>query len=122
MGASLSICSGDAGRAKIAPTSDSPRVSAMAVAALKNTSKLKNPPKLKTFHATVHVTRIEEGYVEAESPEQALDLLAAGAGFRCLIGECLNLDIERLEERSAGSLRRLPDRQQLKIDIPPTQV
>ena len=32
----------------------------MAVAALKNISKLKNPPKLKTFHATVHVTRIEE--------------------------------------------------------------
>ena len=70
----------------------------MAVAALKNTPKLKNPPKLKTFHATVHVTRVEEWYVEAESPEQARDLLAAGAGYRCQIGECLNLEIERLEE------------------------
>src|SRR5258708_21135943 len=98
MGASLSICSGDAGRAKIAPTSDSPRVSAMAVAALKNTSKLKNPPKLKTFHATVHVTRIEGWDVEAESPEQARDLLAAAAGCRCQIGHSLNLEIERLEE------------------------
>jgi hypothetical protein len=32
----------------------------MAVAALRNKSKL------KTFHATVHVTRVEEWYVEAE--------------------------------------------------------
>jgi len=94
----LSICSGDVGRAKIASASDSPRESAIAVAALKNTPKLKNPPKLKTFHATVHVTRVEEWYVEAESPEQARDLLAAGAGCRCQIGECLNLEIERLEE------------------------
>ena len=70
----------------------------MAVAALKNTPKLKNPPKLKTFHATVHATRVEEWYVEAESPEQARDLLAAGAGYRCQIGECLNLEVERLEE------------------------
>jgi hypothetical protein len=46
----------------------------------------------------VHVTRVEEWYVEAESPEQARDLLAAGAGCRCQIGECLNLEIERLEE------------------------
>jgi hypothetical protein len=64
----------------------------MAVAALKH------KPKLKTFHATMHVTRIEEWYVEAESPQQARDLLAAGVGHRCQIGECVNLEIERLEE------------------------
>ena len=64
----------------------------MAVAALRNT------PKLKTFHATVHVTRVEEWYVEAESPEQARDLLAAGAGYRFQIGDCVNLEIEHLEE------------------------
>src|SRR5260370_40226085 len=91
MGVSLSICSGDADRAKIAPASDSPRVSAMAVAALKNTSKL------KTFHATVHVTRVEEWHVEAESPEQARDLLAAGPRWACPLGERLSRDIERLE-------------------------
>jgi hypothetical protein len=44
----------------------------MAVAAL----KLK--PKLKTFHATVHVTRVEQWWVEAESGEEARELLAAG--------------------------------------------
>ena len=52
----------------------------MAVAAL----KLK--PKLKTFYATVHVTRVEEGCVEAESEEEARELLASGDGFRMSIG------------------------------------
>src|SRR5262249_58578239 len=97
-GVSLSICSGDVGRAKIASASDSPRESVMAVAALKNTPKLKNPPKLKTFHATGHVTRVEEWDVEAESPDQARDLLPSGAGGRCQVGECFNLEIERLDD------------------------
>jgi hypothetical protein len=63
----------------------------MAVAAL----KLK--PVLKTFHATVHVTRMEQWCVEAETAEEARELLAAGAGYRCQIGDCLNLEIERVE-------------------------
>ena len=87
----MSICSRDAGRAKIA-LQVIRRERAMAVAALKH------KPKLKTFHATLHVTRVEEWYVEAESLEQARHLLAAGAGYRCQIGDCLNLEIERLEE------------------------
>ena len=66
--------------------------SPMAVAAL----KLK--PKLKTFHAIVHVTRVEEWCVEAETAEDARELLAAGAGYRCQIGDCLNLEIERVED------------------------
>ena len=64
----------------------------MAVAAL----KLK--PKLKTFHAIVHVTRVEEWCVGAETAEEARELLAAGAGYRCQIGDCLNLEIERVED------------------------
>jgi hypothetical protein len=63
----------------------------MAVAAL----KLK--PKLKTFHATVHVTRVEQWWVEAESAEEARELLAAGAGYRCEIGDCVNIEVERVE-------------------------
>ena len=58
---------------------------------------LKNKPKLKTFHATVHVTRVEDWFVEAESAEEARELLTAGEGHRCHVGECLNLDIERVE-------------------------
>jgi hypothetical protein len=58
---------------------------------------LKLKPKLKTFHATVHVTRVEEWFVEAESAEEAHELLSAGEGHRSHVGECLNLDIERVE-------------------------
>ena len=64
----------------------------MAVAAL----KLK--PKLRTFHATVHVTRAEEWCVEAESAEEARQLLASGAGHRCHLGDRLNLEVERIED------------------------
>jgi hypothetical protein len=63
----------------------------MAVAAL----KLK--PKLKIFHATLHVTRVEQWWVEAESAEEARELLAAGAGYRCEIGDCVNIEVERVE-------------------------
>jgi len=61
----------------------------MAVAAL----KLK--PKLKTFHATVHVTRVEEWCVEAETAEEARELLAAGG---CQIGDCINIEVEGVED------------------------
>ena len=64
----------------------------MAVAAL----KLK--PKLRTFHATVHVTRAEEWCVEAESAEEARQLLASGVGHRCHLGDCLYLEVERIED------------------------
>ena len=64
----------------------------MAIAAL----KLK--PKLKMFHATMHVTRAEEWCVEAESAEEARELLASGVGSRCHIGDCLNLEVERVED------------------------
>jgi hypothetical protein len=63
----------------------------MAVAAL----KLK--PKLKMFHATVHVTRVEEWCVEAESEEGARELLASGGGFRLSIGDCVNVEVEQVE-------------------------
>jgi hypothetical protein len=63
----------------------------MAVAAL----KLK--PKLKMFYATVHVTRVEEWCVEAESEEEARELLASGNGFRASIGDCISLEVERVE-------------------------
>jgi hypothetical protein len=54
-------------------------------------------PKLKMFHATVHVTRFEEWCVEAESEEEARKLLASGDGFRTSIGDCVNVEVERVE-------------------------
>lgn len=53
-------------------------------------------PKLKTFHATMHVVRAEEWCVEAETPEEARVLLAAGQGHRCSVGECLSADLQEL--------------------------
>jgi hypothetical protein len=64
----------------------------MAVAALKF------KPVFKTYHAIVQVTRIEQWCVEAQSVEEARELLAAGAGYRCEIGECVNLEVERVED------------------------
>jgi hypothetical protein len=65
----------------------------MAVAAL----KLKLEPQLKTFHATMLVTRAEEWCVEAESPEEARELLSAGLGHRCHLGERLQFEVESVE-------------------------
>jgi hypothetical protein len=62
----------------------------MAVAARKN--------KLKTFHATLHVTRLEEWCVEAQTADEARALLAVGAGHRCDPGECLHIAVERVKD------------------------
>ena len=65
----------------------------MPVAALKRTPL----PELKTYHATMLVTRAEEWCVEAESPEEARELLAAGLGHRCHLGERVQFEVESVE-------------------------
>ena len=55
-------------------------------------------PNLKTFHATMVVTRAEEWCVEAETAEEARALLAAGEGHRCHIGDRLHLEVEALDD------------------------
>jgi hypothetical protein len=52
--------------------------------------------KVKTFHGLMHVTRLEEWCVEAESAEEAHALLAAGAGHRCTPGESVQVEVVRL--------------------------
>ena len=54
--------------------------------------------KLKTFHATMHVLRAEEWCVEAETAEEARQLLAAGQGHRCTTGECVIVDLDKIHE------------------------
>jgi hypothetical protein len=66
------------------------REDAMAVAAQKT--------RLKTFHATMQVTRIEEWCVEAESADEARVLLASGQGHRCRLGDCLDVEFQNLNE------------------------
>lgn len=63
----------------------------MAVAARKQTSKL------RTFHATMLVTRAEEWCVEAASADEARRLLTAGEGYRCRVGDCVHVDVEHVE-------------------------
>jgi hypothetical protein len=74
--------------------SDSPKESAMAVAVLKRNLE----PELKTYHATMLVTRAEEWCVEAESVEEARELLAAGLGHRCHLGDRLHSEVEGIED------------------------
>ena len=52
---------------------------------------------LKTFHATMVVTRIEEWCVDAESPEEAEVLLATGQGYRCHLGDCVHRELEEMK-------------------------
>jgi hypothetical protein len=55
------------------------------------------PPK-KMFHATMLVTRAEEWCVEADTAEEARELLASGQGHVCHGGDCVNVDLEQVEE------------------------
>jgi hypothetical protein len=54
--------------------------------------------RLKTFHATMVVTRLEEWCVDAESAEEAKAFLAAGQGHRCHLGDCLQVQLERIDD------------------------
>jgi hypothetical protein len=71
----------------------------MAVALLKQ----KLEPELKTYHATMLVTRAEEWCVEADSPEEARELLprAAGIGVTLVSGCSSRLRASRGEVKPA---------------------
>jgi hypothetical protein len=64
----------------------------MAIAALKR------EPKRKIFYATMHVMRVEEWYIEAETVEEARELLNGGHGERGPIGECIHCDVASIED------------------------
>jgi len=55
-------------------------------------------PSPKMFHATVLITRAEEWCVEAETAEEARELLAQGAGHRCHLGHRLHAEVQELDE------------------------
>ena len=58
--------------------------------------KQKPAPDLKMFHAIMLVTR--EWCVEAETAEEAHQLLAAGHGHRCHLGDRVHLEVHRVED------------------------
>ncbi|PWT83941.1 MAG: hypothetical protein C5B58_05610 [Acidobacteria bacterium] len=59
---------------------------------------LKQEPQRKTFYATMHVTREEEWSVEAESAEEAKELLDSGYGQRVHTGECIHWEVSSIEK------------------------
>lgn len=52
--------------------------------------------KIKTFHATMLVTRAEEWCVDAASGDEAKALLAAGQGHRCHLGDAVHIELDQL--------------------------
>ena len=54
--------------------------------------------KLKTFHGILRVTRVEEWFVEAESDAEARALLERGEGHRSHVGECVQIEFEKLAD------------------------
>ena len=58
--------------------------------------KRKPKPALKTFHATMLVTRAEQWWVEAETAEEAQALLASGQGHHCELGERVYVELESM--------------------------
>ncbi len=55
--------------------------------------KLAPKPKLKTFHASLLVTRLEQWWVEAETVEEAQALLASGQGHHAALGERVHVEL-----------------------------
>jgi hypothetical protein len=62
------------------------------------TAMPKEKTGLKTFHATMAVTRLEEWCVEAKTPEEARALLSAGEGHRCHHGDCVHIELETMND------------------------
>jgi hypothetical protein len=52
--------------------------------------------KLQLFHANLVVTRIEQWCVEAESAEEARELLTAGEGHRCHLGDRVHAEVQNV--------------------------
>jgi hypothetical protein len=58
-------------------------------------------PQLRTFYATMLVTRVEQWWVEAASAEEAQELLASGQGHRASIGERVHVELGMMSEDAA---------------------
>ena len=62
----------------------------------------KHPPRLelRTFCATLLVTRAEEWWIEAETAEEAQALFASGEGHHAALGERVHVELEEMLEES----------------------
>jgi len=64
--------------------------------------KLEPKPRLKTFHASLLVTRLEQWWVEAETAEEAQALLASGHGHHSGLGERVCVELESMLDGAGG--------------------
>jgi hypothetical protein len=58
-------------------------------------------PQLRTFYASMLVTRVEQWWVEAASAEEAQELLASGQGHHASIGERVHVELGMMSEDAA---------------------
>jgi len=58
-------------------------------------------PQLRTFYATMLVTRVEQWWVEAASAEEAQELFASGQGHHASIGERVHVELGMMSEDAA---------------------
>jgi hypothetical protein len=59
---------------------------------------MKNEMQLKTFYAILLVTREEQWTIEAETAEEARELLLSGTGGRCGAGEIVHIEVAQVQE------------------------
>ena len=69
----------------------------MTAAALKR----RQQPELRTFHATMLVTRVEQWWVEAASAEEAQELFASGQGHHAAVGERVHIELGVMSDDAA---------------------
>jgi hypothetical protein len=60
--------------------------------------KRQQQPKLRTFHATMLVTRVEQWWIEAASAEEAQELFASGQGHRASLGERVHVELGMISD------------------------
>ena len=63
--------------------------------------KRRERPQLRTFYATMLVTRVEQWWVEAASAEEAQELFASGQGHHASIGERVHVELGMMSEDAA---------------------
>ena len=63
--------------------------------------KPRQEPQLRTFYATMLVTRVEQWWVEAASAEEAQELLASGQGHHASMGERVHVELGMMSEEAA---------------------
>jgi hypothetical protein len=58
-------------------------------------------PQMRTYYATMLVTRVEQWWVEAASAEEAQELFTSGQGHNASMGERVHIELGMMSEDAA---------------------